>query len=112
MIAINILGTDYFIHVGDFPEIDTCDGMTILDTKNIYISGNIINEYFLNVTLRHEIIHAFLFESGLHSCSNDIKCWALNEEMIDFFALQYEKINKTLESCMEQVLDEWRDINA
>ena len=85
--------------------------MTILDTKNIYISGNIINEYFLDVTLRHEIIHAFLFESGLHSCSNDIKCLALNEEMIDFFALQYEKINKTLESCMEQVLDEWRELN-
>ena len=41
MIAINILGTDYFIHVGDFPEIDTCDGVTVFDTKNIYISGNI-----------------------------------------------------------------------
>ncbi|WP_304341603.1 hypothetical protein [Metaclostridioides mangenotii] len=36
--------------------------------------------------LRHELIHAFLFESGL---DDD---WVINEQMIDFFAMQFEKM--------------------
>ena len=40
--------------------------------------------------LRHEIIHAFLGESGLMAESN----WAENEEMIDWFAIQFEKLHK------------------
>ncbi len=43
-------------------------------------------------TLRHEIIHAFLYESGLYSNSNGPKQWAMNEEMIDYFAIQFPKI--------------------
>ena len=37
---------------------------------------------------RHEIIHAFLFESGLAENSS----WAQNEEMVDFFAIQFSKL--------------------
>lgn len=44
-------------------------------------------------TLRHEVIHAFLSESGLEAssgvCQNG---WALNEEMFDWMALQFPKI--------------------
>lgn len=44
-------------------------------------------------TLRHEIIHAFLYESGLDDSANAINTsWAKNEEMIDWFALQGPKI--------------------
>ena len=44
-------------------------------------------------TLRHEIIHAFLFESGLQSSSAVLETgWACNEEMIDYFAIQSPKI--------------------
>lgn len=43
------------------------------------------------LTLRHEIIHAFLNESGLTSNSNGVDCWARNEEMIDWIAIQYPK---------------------
>ena len=45
-----------------------------------------------NQTLRHEIIHAFLSESGLRASSCDVQGWAMNEEMIDWFSLQYPKI--------------------
>ena len=46
-------------------------------------------------TLRHEIVHAFLDESGLRSCSLEINCpWVKNEEMIDWFALIGPKIYK------------------
>lgn len=46
------------------------------------------------LTLRHEIIHAFLNESGLNSSANEVDCWARNEEMIDWIAIQYPKIKK------------------
>ena len=43
-------------------------------------------------TLRHEIIHAFLFESGLAHNSE----WATNEEMVDYFAIQFPKMVKAM----------------
>ena len=44
--------------------------------------------------LRHEIIHAFLHESGLDACSSPSDSWATNEEMVDWFAIQMPKIAK------------------
>lgn len=44
-------------------------------------------------TLRHEIIHAFLNESGIGQSS--LECdfsWSQNEEMVDWFAIQSPKI--------------------
>ena len=46
-------------------------------------------------TLRHEIIHAFLNESGLHFNTQvvvDGNGWATNEEMVDWIAIQFPKI--------------------
>ena len=47
------------------------------------------------VFLRHEIVHAFLNESGLrdNGACFDLS-WAKNEEMVDWFAIQGEKIYK------------------
>ena len=45
-------------------------------------------------TLRHEIIHAFLHESGLDWSSGSVDAWATNEEMVDWFAIQAPKIFK------------------
>lgn len=48
-----------------------------------------------NETLRHELIHAFLNESGLqHNSHIPEKAWAKNEEMVDWFAIQLPKIFK------------------
>ncbi len=41
-------------------------------------------------TARHEIVHAFLAESGLDQNSD----WARNEEIVDWIALQGPKIFK------------------
>jgi hypothetical protein len=41
------------------------------------------------------VIHAYLSESGLNSSSNGVDCWARNEEMVDWFAIQMPKIVKT-----------------
>ena len=46
-------------------------------------------------TLRHEIVHAFLDESGLNDCASLYgDAWSKNEEMIDWIAWQGEKIYK------------------
>lgn len=44
--------------------------------------------------LRHEIVHAFLYESGLWQNAYGSKCWAKNEEMIDWMAIQIPKIQR------------------
>lgn len=44
--------------------------------------------------LRHEIVHAFLFGSGLGANSGAAGAWATNEEMVDWIALQGPKIYK------------------
>lgn len=54
--------------------------MTELATVNI-----LGTEYKI---VRHEIVHAFLKESGL-DCNSD---WARNEEIVDWIALQGPKI--------------------
>ena len=46
----------------------------------------------LDILWRHEIVHAFLLESGLAECSGDTDCWAQNEAMVDWFARQGQKI--------------------
>lgn len=47
----------------------------------------------LKATIRHEIVHAFLHESGLTEASIIYdKPWATNEEMVEWFALQGPKI--------------------
>ena len=54
-------------------------------------------------TLRHEIVHAFLNESGLQDSAFRLteRAWARNEEMVDWIAIQGPKIYKA-----------WRDIRA
>jgi hypothetical protein len=42
--------------------------------------------------IRHEIIHAFLYESGLSYDAVAVNNWACNCEMIDWFAIQAPKI--------------------
>lgn len=44
--------------------------------------------------IRHEIIHAFLYESGLDNNSLSGGAWAKNEEMVDWLSIQAPKIFK------------------
>lgn len=43
-------------------------------------------------TLRHEIVHAFLCESGLMHNTKYSGNWSDNEEMVDWIAIQGEKL--------------------
>ena len=101
---VNILGTNYTI-IFESEDKDTRLkdnwGFTDFYTKEIFIRKDIDQEtenscknliYFKNKVLRHEIIHAFLYESGLNENSKSSMSWAENEEMVDWFAIQYPKL--------------------
>ena len=65
----------------------------LLNTKDETDSKKNLKAY-QNSVLRHEIIHAFLYESGLDTCTSCTGNWALNEEMVDWLAIQTPKIFK------------------
>lgn len=107
---INILGTEYTISFGttkEYPALEKMDGYT--DTSvHLIVIDNMSElkeavdakkdlESYKNCVLRHEIVHAFLHESGLSSCSKHSCNWAVDEEMVDWFALQSPKIYKVFD---------------
>lgn len=99
--TINILGTPYEVieqSETENPKLEEADGICEQYSKKIVI-GDFFREPRDKMTverledyrkkvLRHEIIHAFLGESGLRECSS----WAESEEMVDWWAIQFEKI--------------------
>jgi len=105
-VKVNILGTNYeIIFKSDSEEIRLKEnwGFTDYHTKEIYIHDDIEKETdnscknlidFKNKVLRHEILHAFLYESGLRENTFNSLSWAENEEMVDWFAIQFPKILK------------------
>lgn len=108
MKKVNILGTEYTI-LFDVPESEMpefSDGCMDQTTKKIKImklesdrnSVENLDEYKKNI-LRHEIIHAFIYESGLWNNSSCGGAWAQNEEMIDWIAIQFSKIQKAFEQA-------------
>jgi hypothetical protein len=104
---VNILGAEYTVSykkTEDDKALLKCNGYTDWTTKSIVVCKTDIDELslknmasFEEKVLKHEIIHAFLYESGLTSESD----WAHNEEMVDWFAMQYNKINKAIENALD-----------
>ncbi len=99
----DVLGTEYEINITNAdnePYLNDMDGYCDETTKTIVVdemkpdshSKKDLKDY-QNKVLRHEIIHAFLFESGLAGSSP----WARNEEMVDWIASQFPKIKKVFE---------------
>ena len=54
-------------------------------------------EKLMKKQLRHEIIHAFLAESGLQANFEHYKQFGHEETIVDWFAIQFPKIMKTFE---------------
>lgn len=109
---VNILGTKYEIikqSAKDNEILDDCNGYCDWTTSKIYIRDYTVDtdvvEYkdvtnHINKTIRHEIVHAFLCESGLWSNSIQPKCgWAMNEEMVDWIAMQFPKMLKVFQEA-------------
>lgn len=110
--TVKILGTTYKVRLAvpydKDPVLKGKFGYTSFPEKLIVIADictipewegasdtEILDTFF--TTIRHEIIHAYLAESGLSGSANGINCWAMNEEMVDWFAIQFPKILETFE---------------
>lgn len=102
MKKINILGTEYTIeykNVEDDKELEEADGYTDPTSKEIVIRRNNQNNLsdFVNLqkqALRHEIVHAFMYESGLGHNFQHCNRFGHDETTIDWFAIQSPKIFK------------------
>lgn len=53
---------------------------------------------YARLCLRHELIHAFLYESGLSNSSCGVGHWSMNEEMVDWIAYRSPKIFEAYKS--------------
>jgi hypothetical protein len=104
-VKINVLGTEYLIvndNTGKNHKLKKANGYCETYSKKIVLEtaeefendpDNVENyEYFKAKVLRHEIVHAFLHESGLDSQSD----WARNEEIVDWIAFQVPKMFKVM----------------
>lgn len=115
MKTVNILGTEYTIKNVKISECsflkdNNFSGSCNSQTKEILIGDPTEEEYFGKLTeqeqtstikevLRHEIVHAFFNESGLQQSSNQCEAWAINEEMVDWIAIQSPKMFKAFQEA-------------
>lgn len=108
MEEITVLGEKYSIETVSETDdncLETSNGYCDFSTRSIIIRdmdndeddpNSLRNmEMFVNKVKRHEIIHAFLCESGLQ-CES---FWATNEEMVDWLAIQFPKILKAFKEA-------------
>lgn len=105
---VNILGTEYTIEERTAEE-DTAlrdmDGYCDKTTKMIVVSKPTADsdlgdyKWYRNKVMRHEIVHAFLFESGLHENFEHAKQFGHEETMVDWIAVQFPKMLKAFEKA-------------
>ena len=94
--TVNILGTEYTIKRKKFSSED-CDGYCDNTNKVIVVRKDNYNnvgnfEWLMKKQLRHEIIHAFLSESGLQSNFEHSQRFGHEETMVDWIAIQFPKM--------------------
>lgn len=111
--TVNILGAKYKVFIGVDPAKDESlknlyGYCSSTDRKIVVVDMNKLSDWNDNSTeakirqhkenLRHEVIHAFFHESGLRESAFSYSGpWVLNEEMVDWFAIQYPKMKRIFE---------------
>jgi hypothetical protein len=111
-VKINILGTEYLIVIEPVSvnkKLEECNGYCDQSIKEIHLKDFVEEskdtmalanmELHRKKVIRHEIIHAFLIESGLDINSDSSDAWANNEEMVDWIALQFPKMLKAFQDA-------------
>lgn len=102
--SVMVLGTEYKIYARVEEEderLKTCDGYCDKTNKTIVIvdmdkvESNLGDrDWYSKKVLRHEIVHAFLYESGLHENTSRDTEHGHDEQMVDWIAVQGAKIHK------------------
>ena len=95
---VNVLGSRYSVKTNN--EAVTFDGSCSFYTKEIELrpcekmldsdSDEKARQSRYKEVIRHELVHAFLFESGLDE-------YARNEQLVDWIAVQVPKMNAVFE---------------
>ena len=97
MQEVDILGTKYKIEYrtkNTDAQLSTLYGYCNYG-KGLIVVNKDYEKRIQQITARHEILHAFLFESGLSTSTLDYEgAWATNEEMVDWVATMWPKINR------------------
>lgn len=98
---VNILGTEYKIHIKEL-GVEDIDGYTDPTSYEIVIRNDNINKIgdfdeLQRKQLRHEIIHAFMNESGLQCNWQHTQQFGQEETTVDWFAIQSPKIFKVFQ---------------
>jgi len=101
---VNVLGTPYTIKestAAEDPKLEQCDGycdntikLCVVEVPRPDVLNNADLATCKKVVLRHELIHAFLSESGLRGSS-----WATDKEVVDWIAAQFPKLAKAFEEA-------------
>ena len=102
MLTVNILGTEYKVLREKFGD-DGCDGYCDYTSRTIKIRSDNINNVgdfneLMKKQLRHEIIHAFLAESGLQANYEHYKQFGHEETIVDWMAIQFPKMYEAFRS--------------
>lgn len=106
---LNILGSKWKLKIvprSYDPMMAECDGFTDRSTKTMYVAEKSVGEIcdlrdweaYQKVVKRHEIIHAFMYESGLAQ-SWEHTSYSHDETTVDWFAIQFPKIQKVFEQA-------------
>ena len=106
---INVLGTEYTVIVRKYDEDEAFERRSICGYHDGYAKRIVMCdistypgwehdpketvEACQKECLRHEIVHAFFFESGLNDSASGVSgSWARHEEMVDWWAIQGPKV--------------------
>ena len=102
---VNVLGTEYDVEILSQRDesMDVLESVGYTDcsvkkirvfdvTKNTDLSQQEDREKYQNLILRHELIHAFLYESGI-----GFGMQFHNEELVDWLAMQFPKMTEVFD---------------
>lgn len=100
--TLNVLGTEYRIEYALLRDSD--DGFCDYTSKHIVVRSDNVNclenfELLQKKVLRHEIIHAFLAESGLQSNFEHPNRWGHEELMVDWIAIMFPKLQTAFQEA-------------
>lgn len=124
---VNVLGVPWKIVIKKFeddPYFDkhSANGYCSTPDREVCICENRTwpgeqdesESFHINVmkqTLRHELTHAFLYESGLYDSGHRTNCWSRDEEIVDWIAIQGQKLYRLWQEakCLDTPInpEEW-----
>jgi hypothetical protein len=110
-IKVNILGSEWTVRSAteaEDPRLEGKNGFTDWTTRLICLErelqGDIGSmETYMNKVIRHELIHAFMDESGFGDCFEH-KDFGQEETVVDWFAYQMPKIMKLADDICKAVI--------